>query len=503
MAACGGWGDVVSIASDHFLEERVGFHADRPDHVIGVRAGWATRETVHSHVSRIWFLLGSRPSAVFRRQIFGPSPRHMSVTMPGNLEHLARVLPPGGPDLDALIERHTLFPYHAAFMTDEARLRLAEMLAFGWVSGVQGWMGSRRAAVPKQTYLACCPTCVREHLPELGAPAWICDHQLPAVEVCHRHGDRLRLGPWETGHVARLQPCPENTWEYPRVPALLPAGLAMRFARASAALLERPRRFPPADRVHAAMAQLIAENGFVRHGRIQRRDLEEFVRGQLGVEAMDAFGMVDVVGLRPRLLHVLHEKRAKSFSPTCRYLLLLTLLERSVDDLWQAASDPTPPVPSTRTGPTPRPCAKEATILRHRETILRAVAEHQDWTRVDLFHNVRAAYSTITRDDREWWEANAPAPNRVVRRLDYALRDRKQAAQIRAVIQRLRALSGTEAVITKRTVLREAGLPIALRPTPRLSPMTLAALLEALNLGNGNPHRRARGPASQPGGNLR
>ena len=447
---------------------------------IAVRAGWPAHETIHSHLSRIWFLLGGLPSTTLRIQAFGPSPKHMSITLPGNLEHLTKVLPVGSPTLDDLIEHHTVYRYHAAFMTDEARLHLRKMLACGWEASAQGRMGFLRAAVPKHPYLTFCAHCAGEHQQEFGSSAWICDHQLPGVEICHRHGVRLQMGPWEAGHTTQFQPCPVNVEHYPDVPVLLPPDIASRLARESSALLRHPYYFPSAARVHAAMATLIVERGFVRRGQIQRKDLHELMRTCLGDLAINGFGLVDVVGIQPRLLHALHEHRVGRFSATCRYLLLLVVLGFGIDDLWGAICRTDPPDCTVRKGAGRNRQATAETLELHKLGIQQAMAEHPEWTRLNLFHNVRRFYSTVTRDDRDWWEAHAPRSHRVIRRLDYDLRDRQQAQRIRDIGPRLQALRDANAKITRTTIMREAGLRATLRPRAHLDPLTLAALLEAL-----------------------
>jgi hypothetical protein len=254
----------------------------------------------------------------------------------------------------------------------------------------------------------------------------------------------------------------------------------------------RPEAALPGSIEHVDGRVLGTHQGIARYTVGQGRGL-----GQASRDGDDPLYVAALDAPQPRLLHSLHERRAKAFSPPCRYLLLLAVLGKGVEDLWQAVATADARPKDAETRSPKRRAITVTTLERHKNTIRHALAEHPDWTRLDFFRHVRAAYSAVTKDDLAWWDAHAPAPNRVIRRIDYGLRDRQQAQQVRAAGNRLQVLKGINVAITKRMILREAMLPPGLKPTPQLSPLTLEAL-SSLVMARGTKRDRSRNLASKP-----
>lgn len=443
-------------------------------------------ELVYSFVARYALGAGCLPGELVRRRLFGQSPKHMSVLLTGHLSHLAEVLPPGSPCAADLIINHTTYTYHAPFMAASSAGQLWEMMADGWRASPQGWFGSRRAAVPKKPYLAFCPKCVEVDIQAVGEPTWRRAHQLPGVDVCHLHGDCLLIGPWETRHTTALQPCPRDPGQCPPMRRLLPGDIAVEFARQSASLVARRWDFGGRERLHAGVAELASRAGFQRAGRITRLRLEAYMRDKVGDEVMTAFGLTPLSGRSPGALHATHERQTRGFCPPGRYLLLLAVLGATVADLDKAAREADltarEPIRAAGRGRT-RPASPER-LARHKEGLLRAMREHPQWRRMDLFKNERLSYGVVTRDDFDWWQRNAPAPSQARRIVDYPKRDRVISEQIRnaaSLFERC-ALPGRK--LTQAKILRAAGLSIRFRPDPVRLPRSYTALREAIRTTN-------------------
>jgi hypothetical protein len=478
-----GWVETASVYKEYNKEPGYSSNtigaSKRPP--IGYMPILGPDELVYSWMSRYAWGTGSRPGAIIRRQLLGEVPKHLSVLLTGNLSQLGEVLPPGSLDADTLVENHTLYRYHAPFMSEEAAVRLRSMLLLGWEASVQGWFGSRRAVVPMTPYLSFCPACVQDDLARVGEPTWHRAHQLPGTEVCHVHGTRLRYGPWETGHTTVLQTCPRTVDLYPDRQRLLPDRLALAYAREGASLLGKVWNFGDHRRLHAAMARVVAGKGFIHKNRLQRAELEAHVRNEIGNDAMISFGLVSPSSRSPFALHVIHEVRAQSYSPPCRYLLLLAILEASLGDLEAAAQEVDL---HSEAADTPRASKQHRMSVErlslHKERLVAAMREHPGWSRIDLFTKMRASYAAVTRFDLSWWESNAPSAHARVRRQDWKHRDAVQSKLIRDAASRLEISTPPCQRITRTAVLREAGLPTSLNTSSRLMPSCHAAIAAAV-----------------------
>ncbi|PZR09203.1 MAG: hypothetical protein DI532_20620 [Azospirillum brasilense] len=414
-----------------------------------------------------------------RRKLFGDSPAHVSATLTGNLDRFASLVPNRILDAERLVQKHTLFPYYLPFLQPDVAERLHGMLLQGWEPKPQVWLHTMRATVPTVPYLAFCPDCVKDDLRKVGEPTWRRAHQLPGVEVCHRHGIRLRLGPWERGHTRVFRIPPRNADIYPEVPRRLPDGIALAFARESARLLDGDVAFTDHVALHAGMATVIAARGFVRSGRIARRRLEAHIREAIGDAALVAFGMSTVTSRSPGSLHAVHEHRSPGYSPPCRYLLMLAILGATVDELVLAARKPRPTIaaPTRQTRPPVR--INEARLLVCRERILAALAANPGWSRLDLFNNERSAYGDTVRYDKEWWEQHAPPRRATGTRIDWQQRDADASIRIEDALRRLRGTMPRTGKLSGVMVLRAAALPTDFRPDPRRMPRTLGLLASA------------------------
>lgn len=433
-------------------------------------------ELVYSMASR-WADASVPPSDDHaRRELFGDRPSHVSATLTGNLERFAALVPRKELDTERLVERHTLFPYYRPFLAPDVADRLHGMLLRGWEPKPQVWWSGMRTTVPALPYLAFCPDCGREDVREVGERTWRRAHQLPGVELCHRHGTRLRLSPTERGHTRVFRVHPRDHAIYPEVPRLLPERVALAFAKESVRLLEGDVTFPDHVALHAGMAAVIAARGFVSSGRIARRRLEAHIRGVIGDDALEAFGMSTITSRSPGSLHAVHEHRSPVFAPPCRYLLVLAVLGATVDELVSASRRPRPTIAAPDRLARPPKRITEARLLACRERIRAALEANPGWGRLDLFNHERSAYGDTARFDKEWWERNAPPRRATGLRIDWTRRDLDASRRIDEAMGRLRGARPPGSRLAAVMVLREAALPKDFRPDPRRMPRTLALM---------------------------
>ena len=149
-------------------------------------------ELLYSIVARYGWITGYIDAESANLDLFGRTFGHSASRIPSNLDAMASRLPASlgltGRDL-AL--KHTLLPYHCAFLPHAATER-----AIGKAVANSGRRGRRVGGftkpLPPPTRLRFCPECLAGMISDGRDPYWKRVHQLPIVVVCPDHGCDLR-----------------------------------------------------------------------------------------------------------------------------------------------------------------------------------------------------------------------------------------------------------------------------------------------------------------------
>lgn len=204
-------------------------------------------------------------------ELFGVRGASATVALPSRLGHLAAALPEGSPyTIDSLIDRHTLYPVYAAFLTPGARTYLrADMIAPA-PGVVRLGAYERSLSIVRPVHLRYCSLCALDDRHIYGEAYWHRVHQVPGVDVCPVHAVPIESsavvigsGPMRQqfvtaeeaiGHAPKAR-----TADSPAHNALL------RLARDYAWLLDHPEASPGAGMqdLHDLYHALLWENGFV------------------------------------------------------------------------------------------------------------------------------------------------------------------------------------------------------------------------------------------------
>ena len=132
----------------------------------------------------------SSPGAV-SEELFGLKQISASVALPARLDTLVANLPPlSSYTSDKILLEHTMFPLYAYFLPEERVERLKA--AMKGESGTGVWalaaVGRKpQKEIKKQGLLRLCRLCVQEDRKVYGECYWHRAHQLPEIEVCHKH----------------------------------------------------------------------------------------------------------------------------------------------------------------------------------------------------------------------------------------------------------------------------------------------------------------------------
>lgn len=205
-----------------------------------------------------------------KRQFFGTPT--LSTALPGHLARFVSQLPAGSPDIDALIERHTIFPYFSPFLSRECWNRTRARMRDEDAGAVKLGLGVIGSRIKDVRWLRLCLACVEEQCNDGREPYWSRKHQLPGVWLCPRHDRPLvdrcqQCGPFHHRSADFALPglcCPKcgTPLVEPSPPRASPRfrAASLRFAEASTQLLDAnlppmPRRVLDAAYQHAMDAR--------------------------------------------------------------------------------------------------------------------------------------------------------------------------------------------------------------------------------------------------------
>ena len=146
-------------------------------------------ELVSSAIARYCDAFDITNMADVSRLIFGGRVlQRTTIVLPSSLAILADRL--GHDDCGILLDGHTLFPYHAAFLAPAHRTKIRNAALAGDMDAGR-LLGFARYAARRPSYLRFCRRCLETDRLGLGFGYWHREHQLPGVLVCAVHPEPL------------------------------------------------------------------------------------------------------------------------------------------------------------------------------------------------------------------------------------------------------------------------------------------------------------------------
>ncbi|HFL7943210.1 TPA: TnsD family Tn7-like transposition protein [Pseudomonas putida] len=150
-------------------------------------------ETLHSLISRYARLCGLRSSWAAFADVKFARAFSQNVAFPSRLADLAAVLPQGTElSVIELIERHTLLPYYAPFLSHSQLDQVRKSMA-GDGGALTLTVGVNASRIGFASRVRCCADCIAQDHDEWGVAYWHRVHLLPGVLVCPYHGTLLRV----------------------------------------------------------------------------------------------------------------------------------------------------------------------------------------------------------------------------------------------------------------------------------------------------------------------
>ncbi|WP_390905469.1 TnsD family Tn7-like transposition protein [Occallatibacter riparius] len=263
--------------------------------------------------------------------------------------------------MESLIDENTLWPYWAAFQSRERRSRTRmEMAGAGNAYLSLGLMAS---ALPWLRFFRYCLSCVDLDRAAERETYWHRVHQIPSIEVCPSHGERLL-----DSQVQFRQS--RNRYEYrsaesaiastsglvrkkPKMDETSSDAAQLQLAKSAAWLLAHPQASRSGVELRTRLVSELALRGFATwNGTVRVSRLVSSITSRYPAKWLEAIGCGFPSPPHENWLERLF-RRPESTQATIRYLLLVNFLETSVESILRTEM----PAPF---GKPPWPCLNKA-----------------------------------------------------------------------------------------------------------------------------------------------
>lgn len=122
--------------------------------------------------------------------VSSPSPLTL---VPKGFMKFSGLLPSKHHDLsDAPLFEHTFIPYYQHFVRGSVIKSIKEGLASDSGAAIRQRPGQLNTLITENVFLKFCPACAAEQKQKYHRTTWLRSHNLPGVDVCHKHGLSLR-----------------------------------------------------------------------------------------------------------------------------------------------------------------------------------------------------------------------------------------------------------------------------------------------------------------------
>lgn len=454
-------------------------------------------ELVYSFIARCKSMMGITDRQARSVLLGGANSSIFSADLTLHLEILSSRL--ASPRLSGsyLLDNHTMFPYWAHFLAEEGYASARRLMLEGW-NGSGSRVVSRGRDTGEARYLRFCHVCIEEDLARLGAPAWRRDHQMPAVSICHAHGEDLWDSEVPCGVNQVLHPCPGDPLRASLAPHVLGRNAAVRLSAASAWLIRHPtdreRRFSMPDRVRTAIGKAGWMDRGDRPGRnIDGRALMAAIKNHFGSAGLERLG----AGLgSAQWVTWLHTPVPGRRVTPLMYLLLADFLRISPECLLTTVPDSRWPgriaFPRANEGTQP---IMQAPLEVFRERIRLAMEACPAASRSDLSRAEPYAYASIRKFDSAWCEANLPNSIGEFVHKSWPVKDRKIARRLLDVVEAILSMRPLER-ITRGKCSEGLGYRLTDKRLRHL-PETLAALNQTVETAEAFRLRKPAMPGSE------
>lgn len=270
-------------------------------------------ELIYSLVARAGVHAGITSPKQLLDEVFGNRQVIATVDLPGHLDAIVENLHHDpNYSLDRLINRHTLFPTYAPFVSERVRHKARMMMKGATRGALHLSLGVIASRINHQTALRYCPACLRAQIKRYGEPYWERQWQYFGVDVCEKHG-RLSTLKFDLSRHRHefISPTPElidetgchskSDWEQ------------MVVQEYNCLLAREADKFPTFDQWTSFYHRLAHDNGCVRGSQVNHHAIKERFLGVVPGEWLQVKGLYKIKG-EASWLKSIFRKHRKSFS---------------------------------------------------------------------------------------------------------------------------------------------------------------------------------------------
>jgi hypothetical protein len=413
--------------------------------------------------------------------VFGTTNVLAVVDLPCHLDRLEAHLPANAAyTADQFIDQHTLFPYYTRFVPQDRLLQARRDMHGSGGKAVHMRLGVMASRVRAPQWLQFCPACAAEDRQEQGERYWHRTHQLPGIEVCHKHGIPLENSQVSIGNrTTRYEfvSAEQAHLSMHRNPCLLPYHhLAEVLARDAAWLLQEGEHVSYAEQMRERYRAILQRHGLVTAGgSVRIQHLMERFRAYYPDDFLVRIGCTVDSSSSDNWLVRLVRAPDNAQNPVLHLLLMHCLdvrAEKFFSDEFERV-----PTSAARTSSVIPPDQDER--ARQRQIWLAALEQDKAAGVKALRAKCSATYAWLYRNDRAWLKQHTPykqhrepAPSRI----DWEKRDQQLVDAVRAAAVRLQNAPGKPRQMTTAALGREAGCLALLQKHRDKLPQTVSAL---------------------------
>lgn len=301
---------------------------------------WLPGETLFSLCSRYHLIAGHHVPAQTCIALFGSQRAGAAHDVPSYVQTLVDQTDGALGSAREIILGRTLIPFYFPFHPEHQCENWVTQMATGTSPGLKAQLGLAASQFGASHPLKACATCMHSDAVDYGVAYWHVEHQLPAVEICQLHRERLliatdkvsgqdRFG-WLLPRQARLHGLPDRPYCDSR---------EHLFSEGGRALWALPPSFTfSQDRLRALYQAKLVDQGFVQTTslRIHQKRFKQAVSDVLTTSSISLLwpwlsSEECVHNLSRRIVRMGHPISPRSSHHPLNHLLLIALLF----DSWQ------------------------------------------------------------------------------------------------------------------------------------------------------------------------
>ena len=270
-------------------------------------------ELIYSLVARAGVHAGITSPKQLLDEVFANRKVIATVDLPGHLDAIVENLHHDpNYSLDRLIDRHTLFPTYAPFVSDRVRHKAKIMMRGATRGALHLSLGVIASRINHLTALRYCPACLTAQIKRYGEPYWERQWQYFGVDVCEKHG-RLSTLKFDLSRHRHefISPTPRQINEAER---LGKSDWEQMVAQEYSGLLAREAdKYPTLEQWTYFYHSLAQDNSCLRGNQVNHDAIREHILGGVPKEWFRDKGLYPIEGDTSWLKSIFRKHR-KSFS---------------------------------------------------------------------------------------------------------------------------------------------------------------------------------------------